>query len=90
MNDCFGISEIQTTNNVTFTLAKNFVFSFMVYKILSYLLSFENFSSTKRLSCLLNIANVSFSSSLNRLNALSPYQKFVHFDNAYNLSPRFI
>ena len=30
-----------------------------------------------RLSCLLNISNVSYSNSLNRLNGLSPYQKFV-------------
>ena len=31
-----------------------------------------------RLSRILNFFNVSFSSSLNRLNALSPYQKFVY------------
>ena len=30
-----------------------------------------------RLSRILNIFNVLFSSSLNRLNTLSPYQKFV-------------
>ena len=38
-----------------------------------------------RLSPILNIFNVSFSSSLNRLNTLSPYQKFVQIGNAQNL-----
>ena len=43
-----------------------------------------------RLSQMLNIFNVSFSSSLNRLNALSPYQKFVQIGNAENLGSGFI
>ena len=42
------------------------------------------------LSRILNISNVSFSSGLNRLNALSPYQKFVQIGNAQNLGPGFI
>ena len=33
-------------------------------------------------SCLLNISNVSYSNSLDRLNGLSPYQKFVPASNA--------
>ena len=44
-NDCFCISEIQTTNNAIYTQAENF--SFRIYKVFSYLFSFANFSSTK-------------------------------------------
>ena len=43
-----------------------------------------------RLSRILNIYNVSFSISLNRLNTLSPYQKFVQTGNAQNLGSDFI
>ena len=100
-NDCFCISEIQTTNNVIYTLAENFIFNFRIYKIFSYLLSFANFSSTKFVFAFAffshtisnishNISNVLFSSSLNRLNAFSHYQKFVLFGNAQNLSSGFI
>ena len=46
-NDCFCISEIQITNNVIYTLAENFIFSFRIYKIFSYLRSFTNFSFTE-------------------------------------------
>ena len=35
---------------VIYTLAENFIFNFRIYKIFCYLLSFENFSSTKFLS----------------------------------------
>ena len=55
--------KIQTANNVIYRLAENFAFNFRIYRIFSYLLSFANFNSTKFTS--------------NRLNALSPYQKFV-------------
>ena len=41
----WDISDIQTTNNVVYTLAENFIFNFRIYKIFSYLLSFGNFSS---------------------------------------------
>ena len=74
--------EIQTANNV----AENFVFNFRICKTFSYLLSFANFSSTKSI-----FAFGSFSSTkyfqcfvvqcLNRLNTLSPYQKFVQIRN---------
>ena len=37
-----------------------------------------------------NIFNVSFSSSLIRLNTLSPYQKFVQIGNVQNLGSSFI
>ena len=43
-----------------------------------------------RLSRILNIFNISFSCSLNRLNILSPYQKFVQISNAKNLGSGFI
>ena len=43
-----------------------------------------------RLSRILNISSVSFSSSLNRLNTLRPDQKFVPIGNAQNLSSGFI
>ena len=49
-----------------------------------------NSSLLLRLSQILNIFNVSFSSSLNRLNNLSPYQKFVQIGNAQNLGFGFI
>ena len=35
---------------VIYALAENFIFNFTIYKIFCYLLSFENFSSTKFLS----------------------------------------
>ena len=95
-NDCFCISEIQTLNNVIYTLAENFIFNFRIYKIFFYLLSFGNFSSTEFMltftsfSRLVNISNASFSSSLNRLSTLSLYPKFVPIGNAYNLSSVFI
>ena len=95
-SDCFCNSEIQTLNNVIYTLAENFIFNFRIYKIFSYLLSFGNFSSTKFMfaftsfSRLLNISNAFFSSSLNRLSALILYPKFVSIGNAYNLSSVFI
>ena len=96
-NDCVWISEIQTTNNVIYTLTENFIFSFKIYKTLSCLLGFANFSCTEFLFAFAffshtisnishNISNVLFSSSLNRLNAFSHYQKLVLISNAQNLS----
>ena len=95
------ISEIQTTNNLIYILAENFIFNFRIYKIFSYLLSFANFSSTEFgfvfaffshtiFNISLNIPNVSLSSGLNRLKAFSHYQKFVLIGNAQNLSSGFI
>ena len=65
-----------------------------MYKILSYLLSFADFWPTKFMSAfasspILNISIVSFSSSLNRLNALTAVHKLVSVDNAQNLSLSF-
>ena len=84
-NDCFYIPEIQTTNNVIYTLAKNFIFNFRIYKIFSYLLSFRStefpFAFAFFLHTISNIScynpNTLFSCSLNRLNAFSHYQKLV-------------
>ena len=83
-NDCFCIYEIQITNYI---LPENFIFNFRIYKIFYYLLKFLNFSSTEFVLAFIffshsilnishNISNVSFSSSLNTLNAFSHYQKF--------------
>ena len=87
----WDIFEIQTANNV----AENVDFNFSIYKNFSYLLSFANSSSTKFMSAfasflILNIFNVSFYSSLNRLNAVSPYQKCVQTGDAQNLGSGFI
>ena len=82
-------------------LAENFIFSFRIYKMFSYLLSFANFSSNEFVFAFAffshtisdisrNISNVPFSSSLNRLNAFSHYQNFVLIGNAQNLSSAFI
>ena len=100
-NKCFCISEIQTTNNVIYTLTENLIFNFRIYKIFSYLLSFANFSSSEFVFAFAffshtisnishNISNDSFSSSLNRSNAFSHCQKFVIIGNAQNLSSGFI
>ena len=64
-------------------------------KLFSYLLSFANFSSTKFMSAFVSFSNtkysnISFSSNLNRLNTLSPYQKLVQISNAHNLGSGFI
>ena len=95
-NDCFCISEIQTTNNLIYILTENFIFNFRIYKIFSYLLSFANFTSTEFVfvfeffshtisNISRNISNVSLSSGLNRLNAFSHYQKFERIGNEQNL-----
>ena len=87
-------------NNVIYILSENFIFSVRIYKIFFYLISFLNFSSTEFVLAFAffwytisnishNISNVSFFSSLNRLNAFSHYQKFVLIRNAQNLSSDF-
>ena len=62
---------------------------FLTYSALQTLVP-PNLCLLLRLSQILNIFNVSFSSSLNRLNTLSPYQKFVQIGNAQNLGSGFI
>ena len=62
---------------------------FLTYSALQILVP-PNLCLILRLSQIPNIFNVSFSSSLNRLNILSSYQKFVQFGNAQNLGSAFI
>ena len=73
-----------------YALAKSFIFSFSIYKIFSYLVSFADFPPNLYLlllrSSILNISIVSFSSNLIRLNALSAYPKLEPTGNAQNLS----
>ena len=82
-------------------LVENFIFSFRIYKIFSYLLSFANFSSTEFMFAFSffshtiskmsrNISNVLFSCCLKRLNAFSHYQNIALIGNTQNLSSGFI
>ena len=77
-----------------YTLAKSFIFSFSIYKIFSYLVSFADFPPNLYLLLLrsskLNISVVLFSSNLIRLNALSACLKLEPTGNAQNLSLGFI
>ena len=85
------ISEIQTTNDVMYTLSENLTFNF---RFTNYFLTCSalqnlappNFCLLLRHSGMLNISYVLFFSNLNRLNALNRYQKFVPIDNAQNPS----
>ena len=82
----WNISEIQTTNNVIYTLAENLIFNFRIYKIFFYLPALKilvppNLCLLLRLSCILKISNVSLSSSLNKSNTFSPYGTFVPIGN---------
>ena len=61
---------------------------FLTYSALQTLVP-PNLCLLLRLSRILNFFNVSFSSSLNRLNTLSPHQKFVQIGNAQNLGSGF-
>ena len=90
--DIFGI---QTAENVIYTLTERFDFNlgFTKYFITSSALETlvqSNLCLLLRLSWILDISSVSFSSSLNILNVLSPYQKFVQICNAQNLGWGFI
>ena len=63
-------------------------FNFRIYKVFSYLFSFANFSSTKFIFAFASFLLTKhfhcfvLHKNLNRLNGLSPYQKFVPMDNA--------
>ena len=82
--------KIQTANNVVKQISiwgfKNY---FLTYSALQTLVQ-PNLCLLLRLSHTLNIFNVSFSSSLNKLNTLSPNQKFVQIGNAHNLGSSLI
>ena len=91
----WDIFEIHTADNVTYTLAENFDFNlrFTKYFLTSsalHTLLLSNLCLLLRLSRMLDISSVSFSSSLNILNVLSPYQKFVQIGNTQNLGWGFI
>ena len=64
-------------------------FNFRIYKVFSYLFSFANFSSTKFIFAFASFLLTKhfhcfvLHKNLNRLNGLSPYQKFVPMDNAW-------
>ena len=86
----WDIFEIPTANNVIYTLAEKTNFNFRINKILSYssflkTLVPPNLCLLLRLCRILHIFIASFSSSLNKLNALRPSQKFEQIDNTQNL-----
>ena len=89
-NDTIHRLQIQTANNVV----ENFDFNFFKNDFLTssafQTLVPPNLWLLLCLSQTLNIFNVLFSSSRNRLNTLSPYQKFVQIGNAHNLGSGFI
>ena len=79
----------------------NFIFSFRIYNTFSYLLKFADFTSRELVFALpfflhaistvsRNITNVSFFSSLNKIDSFIHYHKFVRKDNAKNQSSVFI
>ena len=81
---CVCISEIQTIN--LHTSQKRSILEFTKYFLTSSALQTlvsSNLYLFLRLSCLLNISNVSYSNSLNRWNGLTTYQKFVPMENAW-------
>ena len=86
-------SEIQTTNNVIYILAQNFIFNF---RILAAQLSKLWLQWICACYCIFltyyfeHLSQHFQSSSLNRLNTFSHYQKFVLISNAQNLSSGFI
>ena len=61
---------------------------FLTYSALQVLIP-PNLCQLLRLSQMLNIFSGSFSSSLNNLNTLSPYRKFVQVENEQNLGSDF-
>ena len=62
---------------------------FLTYSAMQTLVA-PNLCLLLRLFQILNIFNVSFSSRLNRLNTLRPYQKFVQISNTQNLGSSFV
>ena len=91
LHNCF---QVHIQNPVIFTkIGKlsilRFKNHFLTYSALQTLVP-PNLDLLLHLSQILNIFNVSFSISLNRLNTLTPYQKFVQIGNAQNLGSGFI
>ena len=97
---------MQTTKNVIYSLIHTLIVishiyiltSISVLGLIKYFLTSSalqtlvapNLCLLLRLSRIVRIFNVSFSSNLIRLNALSPYQKSVQIGNAQNLGSGFI
>ena len=84
----YSEEHLQTTGSVylksklqIYSLAEKYIVFFLASSALQTLFPPKLYLFL-RLSCFLNIYNVSYSNSLNRLNALSPYQRFVPMGNA--------
>ena len=84
-NDTIHRFQIQTANNVAENVDFNFFKNDFLTSSAFQTLVPPNLWLLLCLSQTLNIFNVLFSSSRNRLNTLSPYQKFVQIGNAHNL-----
>ena len=84
VHEIFLKSNFQTMELKISTSILGFRNYFLTYSALQTLVP-PNLCLLLCLSQILNIFNVSFSSSLKILNTLSPYQKFVPISNAKNL-----
>ena len=89
VHETFLKSKLQIMKLKTWTSILGLKNYFLTYSALQTLV-LPNLCLLLRLSQILNIFNVSFSSGLNRLNTFSPYQKFVQIGNAQNLGSGFI
>ena len=89
VHEIFLKSNLQIMQLKISTSILGFKNYFLTYSALQTLVP-PNLCLLLRLSQILNIFNVSFSSSLNRLSTFSPYQKFVQIGNAQNLGSGFI
>ena len=83
-----GSSPVSVTSQTMQFTNSPQTFNFRIYKVFSHLSALQtlvppNLYLLLRLSCLVNVSNVSYSNKLNRLNRLGPYQKFVPIDNAW-------
>ena len=89
VHEIFLKSNLQIMQLKISTSILGFKNYFLTYSALQTLVP-PNLCLFLRLSQILNIFNVSFSSSLNRLNTLSSYQKFVQSGNSQILGSVFI
>ena len=84
VHEIFLKSKLQIMQLKISTSILGFKNYFFTYSALQTLVP-RNLCLLLRLSQILNIFNIFFSSSLNRLNTLRPYQKFVEIGNVQNL-----
>ena len=84
VHEIFLKSKLQIMQLKTSTSILGFKNYFLTYSALQTLVP-PNLCLLLCLSRILHIFNASLSGSLNRLNTLSPYQKFAQFGNAQNL-----